>query len=254
LLSIAGRLSGIDGWALYDSRDFGSAIRDVTKRAGLVDRLKTYIVAKKLDGVDIIMTDINGDPSYSANLVALGSFITELRTALPAGALITCAVTTGWQHWEYPNLSAADWVNVHAFEDGVHVGPGAPRGQASSYNYMLSSADIWKNFHVAENKIVLGIPAFGLRYNAIDANGNNLDWGSYDYITYQGTLGINPGADANEYLNSVQGIYYNGIPLVTQKAAYIKTSNYKGAYLWTADYDSPTAGKSLLQVLYTAMH
>ncbi len=253
LLSIAGRLSGIDGWALYDSRDFGEAIRNATKRAGLVNQIKNYLAAKKLDGVDIIMTDINGDPNYSANLSALGSFINELRTALPAGALITCAVTTGWQHWEYPNLSAVDWVNVHAFEDGIHVGPGAPRGQASSYNYMLSSADIWKNFHVTPNKIVLGTPAFGLRYNAIDANGNNLSWGSYDYVSYQGILAIDAAADTKEHVNSVEGIYYNGIPLITQKAAYIKTSGYKGAYLWTVDYDSPTAGKSLLQALFTGL-
>jgi len=254
LLSIAGRLSGMDGWALYDSRDFGEAIRDATKRAGLVNQVKTYLAAKKLDGVDIIMTDINGDPNYSANLAALGTFINALRAALPSGALITCVVTSSWQHWEYPaDLSGVNWVNVHAFEDGLHVGPGAPRGQASSYAYMLSSADIWKNFHVPENKIVLGMPAFGLRYNAIDGNGNNLDWNSYDYISYQGILAIDASANTQEYINSAKGIYYNGVPLITQKGAYIKTSAYKGAYLWTAEYDSPIAGKSLLQALYTSL-
>jgi hypothetical protein len=41
LLSIAGRLSGIDGWALYASTDFGDAIRDAGKRAGLVTSIKT---------------------------------------------------------------------------------------------------------------------------------------------------------------------------------------------------------------------
>jgi hypothetical protein len=253
LLSIAGRLSGIDGWALYDSRDFGEAIRNTTKRSGLVSQLKNYLAAKKLDGVNIIMTDINGDPNYSANLAALGNFINELRRALPAGALITCAVTTGWQHWEYPDLSAVDWVNVHSFEDGNHVGPGAPRGQASSYDYMLSCADIWKNFHVAPAKIVLGMPAFGLRYNAIDGSGNNLSWGSYDYVSYQAILAIDPSAATKEYVNSAEGIYYNGTPLITKKAAYIKTSGYKGAYLWTVDYDSPVAGKSLLQAMYTGL-
>jgi hypothetical protein len=253
LLSIAGRLSGIDGWASYDSRDFGEAIRDAAKREGLVTRLKDYVIDKKLDGVDIIMTDINGDPNYGANLAALGTFINDLRAALPTGALITCAVTTGWQHWEYPNLSAVDWVNVHSYEDGGHVGPGAPRGQASSYDYMLSSADIWKNFHVAPSKIVLGIPAFGLRYNEIDGNGNNLGWASYDYISYAGILALDPTADTKEYIGSAQGIYYNGVPLVTKKAEYIKTSAYKGAYLWAADYDSPATGKSLLQALFNGL-
>ncbi|MBC7868258.1 MAG: hypothetical protein H7X88_12055 [Gloeobacteraceae cyanobacterium ES-bin-316] len=253
LLSIAGRLSGIDGWALYASTDFGDAIRDAGKRAGLVTSIKNYVAAKKLDGVDIIMTDINGDPNYSANLTALGNFVTELRTALPTGSLITCAVTVGWQHWEYPNLSAVDWVNVHAFEDGVHVGPGATRGQPSNYDFMLNGANIWMNFHLPASKIVLGMPAFGLRYNAIDAGGNNLSWGSYDYVAYKDILAINPAADQAEMINSAFGIYYNGVPLIKQKADYIKTSAFKGAYLWTLDYDAPIQGKSLIETIYNSL-
>jgi hypothetical protein len=238
---------------LYATTDFGDAIRDATKRAGLVIKIKNYLAQKKLDGVDIMMTDINGDPNYSANLTALGSFVNELRTALPAGALITCAVSAGWQHWEYPNLSNVDWVNVHAFEDGIHVGPGAPRGQPSSLDYMKSTADIWKNFHVPAGKIVVGMPAFGLRYNAVDATGNNLSWGSYDYVPYQGILALDPNANQKELVNSAQGIYYNGVPLIAAKAAYIKASAFKGAYLWAVDYDSPVAGKSLMQTLYNGL-
>lgn len=253
LLSVAGRLSGIDGWALYASTDFGEAIRDAGKRTGLITAIKTYLAAKRLDGVDIIMTDINGDPNYGANLAALGTLVKELRSALPAGALITCAVTVGWQHWEYPDLSAADWVNVHAFEDGIHVGPGAPRGQASTLEYMKSSADIWTNFHLPAGKIVLGMPAFGLRYNAIDASGNNLGWGSYDYLSYKDILGIDSTASQRELLNTAQGIYYNGVPLIKQKADFIKTSAYKGAYLWTLDYDAPAAGKSLTETIYNSL-
>lgn len=253
LLSVAGRLSGIDGWALYESNDFGAAIRDVAKRSQLVTTIKNYLASKKLDGVDLIMTDINGDPNYSANLAALGSFVNELRAALPAGALITCAVTTGWQHWEYPDLSAVDWVNVHAYEDGIHVGPGAPRGQASSYSYMVSSADIWQNFHLSPEKIVLGMPAFGLRYTAIDGNGNNLSWGSYDYLSYKAILEIDPTAAQKEMVAAAEGIYYNGIPLINEKAAYIKNSNFKGAFIWTIDYDSPTAGSSLTEALFKGL-
>ena len=134
-----------------------------------------------------------------------------------------------------------------------HIGPGAPRAQGSSLDYMKSSAEIWKNFHVAPSKIVIGMPAFGARYNAIDGDGNNLDWGSYDYITYRAILGIDPAADQKEMINSAQGIYYNGIPLIKAKSAFIKTSDYKGAYLWTVDYDSPTPGKSLLEAMHNEL-
>jgi Glycosyl hydrolases family 18 len=253
LLSIAGRLSGIDGWAKYESDDFGDAIRDQYKRASMVGTIKTFIEQKKFDGVDIIMTDISGNPNAADNLSALGSFINELRTALPAGQLITCAVSPGYQHTDYPDLSNADWVNVHAFEDGNHVGPGAARAQSSSLEYMKTAAAIWKEFHLPANKIVIGMPAFGLRYKAIDAAGNNLDWGSFDYISYLGIIAIDPAADQKELVAADEGIYYNGVPLIKEKADYIKASDFKGAYLWTVDYDSPVTAKSLLQTLYNGL-
>ncbi len=81
-----------------------------------------------MDGVDVMMTDFNGSPNYSANLAALGLFVKELRAALPANAIITITAGAGWQHWEYPDLSPVDWVNVRAFEDGVHVGPRCANG------------------------------------------------------------------------------------------------------------------------------
>ena len=176
-----------------------------------------------------------------------------LQLCVKAGTLITCAVTVSWLHREYPDLSKADWVDVHAFEDGIHVGPGAPREQASTLDYMKSAADIWKSFHTTANKIVIGMPAFGLRYNAVDTGGNNLSWGSYDYIPYAGILAPDPAADQRDSSNLAKGIYYNGVPLIAQKAAYIKASGFKGGYLWTVDYDSPVAGKSLLQALYNGL-
>lgn len=37
--------------------------------------------------------------------------------------------------------------------------------------------------------------------------------------------------------NIGQGVYYNGIPLVTEKAEYIRDNGFKGAYLWAGEYD-----------------
>lgn len=254
LLSIYGRLNPIDGGALYSSDDMGPAIRDADKRSALVSQLKTFVTRAKLDGVDIIMTDFNGAAEYSANLAALKPLVGELKAALPANSIVTVTVTPGWQHWEYPDLSAADWLNVRAFEDGVHVGPGAPVGQASSFDYMKLASDIWKNFHLPASKIVVGFPAFGLRYNELDASGNNASWGSYDYITYKGIIALDPTADTKNQISAAKGIYYNGVPIIQQKAGYIKTSDFKGMYGWTLDSDAADSTKSLFRSAFRALN
>lgn len=250
LLSIFGRLTPVDGWAFYESDDMGAALRDPSKRASLVQSVADYVTATRMDGVDILMTDFNGSPYYSATLAALGPFITELRQALPDGSLITLAGTPGWQHWEYPaEISSLDWVNVRAYEDGIHVGPGAPVGQASSYDYMVEAANIWAN-KIGAEKVVVGFPVFGLRYLELDGDGNNLSWGSYDYTPYNHILEIDPTANTKEYVNSDKGIYYNGQPLIAQKASYIKGSSYKGMYGWYIDADAADSAKSLFKTAF----
>jgi hypothetical protein len=254
LLTLFGRLTPVDGWALYESDDMGTALRSPSLRAGLVTQVKNYLATTRMDGVDVMMTDINGSPNYSANLVALGLFIKELRAALPANAIITITAGAGWQHWEYPDLSPLDWVNVRAFEDGVHVGPGAPVGQASSFNYMKTAAGIWQQFHLPAEKIVVGLPVFGLRYNELDAGGNCASWGAYDYATYKSILTLDGTADTKEYINASKGIYFNGIPLIKEKANYIKGSNFKGVYGWYIDGDAADSTKSLFRAAYRILN
>ncbi|MFC3198941.1 glycosyl hydrolase family 18 protein [Parapedobacter deserti] len=251
LLGIAGRLTGLDGWALYESNDFGSAIANAATRPLVVQNVVDYVAARRMDGVDIMMTDINSG-AYASNLAAIGPFLADLRAALPAGALVTVTVAVGWQHWEYPDVSAADWLNVRGFENGLTVGVGAPRGQPSPFQYLVDGANIWLNKGVPKDKIVLGIPAFGLRYDAIDDDGNNRDWGSYSYVRYSDILAQDSGADQQEYIDVAHGLYYNGIPLVRQKAGFIKDEGFKGAYLWAGDYDVQ-GEKSLMGAISNAL-
>lgn len=251
LMGISGHLSGIDGWAIYESNDFGTAIRNPTSMKLLIDSVKAYVARKRMDGVDIYMTDINSGNAPD-NIHAIGPFLTALKAALPASAIVTVTASVNYQHWEYPDLSKADWVNIHAFEDNGHIGPDAPVGQSSSYDFMVSGAQIWTNFHLPASKLVIGIPAFGLRYNSLNAAGNNESWGSYDYMTYKAIVAVDPANAGKEKADIAKGVYYNGVPLVTQKINYIKTGGYKGAYLWAADYDAVGAN-SLMAVIYNGL-
>lgn len=59
ILGVSGRLSGIDGWSLYQSNEFGNAISDPMRMNALVAQIKTYVTDRKLDGVDVMMTDLS---------------------------------------------------------------------------------------------------------------------------------------------------------------------------------------------------
>lgn len=254
LLGLSGALSA-DGWNVYDSFNFGNALRDATKRAALVTAIKNYVSAKKMDGVDVMMTDIGGAAAnVTPSMAAVGTFINDLRTALGTQAIITATVTSDYTHTRYPanSFANANWINVHAFEDGLHVGPNAVLGQPSGYNYFVASADIWKAKYPT-TKLVIGIPAMGLRYNTLNASGNNLSWTSFDYIPYKSILDLVPAAFDKEYTDAIaKGVYFNGIPLVTQKATYLKTNNYLGAYVWAGDYDTKGVN-SLTAAISTAL-
>jgi hypothetical protein len=186
-------------------------------------------------------------------MAAIAPFAAELKAALPADAILTLTATVNYMHWSYPDLSAFTWINVHAFEDNIHIGPGAPVGQSSSYQFMVDGAAIWTNFHLPASKLVIGMPAFGLRYNALDANGNNESWGSYDYMTYKDILTADPTAPGKEFTDKsgAGGVYYNGVPLITQKATYVKNGGFKGAYLWAGDYDVADANSLMLAIFNT---
>ncbi len=251
LLGVTGRLSGIDGWSLYNSTDFGLSINSAAKRASLIALLRTYVVNRKLDGVDIMMTDLGNDIySVSAEMIqSVAPFLNELKAALPTGSIVTVSVTVNYLHWEYLNLSAATWINVHAFENSS-VFPGSPRVQQSPYNFMVDGANLWKNTKgYPADKLVIGMPVFGIRYNTLDASGNNLNYGSYDYITYKDIVALDPNAPQKEYSDIIsKGVYYNGVPLITQKVQFIKNNSFKGAYLWAIDYDV-AGSNSLLNVV-----
>lgn len=235
LLGVSGRLSGIDGWSLYESNEFGNAISDPVRMAALVAQIATYITNKRLDGVDVMMTDLSN--FGERNIAATGPFLRALKAALPPQSIITITVTTNWMHWGYSALDVVKWVNVHAFEDGV-ISPGSPVAQPSSYDYMVAGANIWKDFHLPANKVVVGMPGFGLRFDELDANGNNLGWSSYSYVPFSAIMAADPQAFSKESTKmSGKTVFYNGVPLIERKADFLKANGFKGAYLWAADHD-----------------
>lgn len=255
LLGVTGRLSGVDGWTYNGSTDFGMNISVESRRTKLVEILATYVRDRKLDGIDVMMTDLSHDlydiPVKSVRSV--GPFISELKKALPAGSIVTATVSVDNLYHEYAGVSIADWINVHAFNYENRIGEGARPGNQSPLDLLTHGAEIWQKKGFPANKLVMGVPAFGLRYLELIGEGVNATWKSSDYMRYQDILAKDPtAAQKNFTAAEAKGVYYDGIPLATQKANYIKEKGLRGVYLWAGDYDTVDENslmKALSQVL-----
>ncbi len=257
LLGISGALSA-NGWNVYDASPFGNALKDVAKRSEMVKAIKAYVELRNFDGVDIMMADIGNsvEATTTANIAATISFVNELRVALGTSKTISLTVPVNYTHSYYTasNLANVNWVHVRAFESGANTGTGRPLGNPSGYDYMVSSANIWKG-KLPLSKLVIGIPAMGLRYTAVDANGNNLSFTSFNYIPFRDILALHPTAFDKEKVDlspAPLAIYFNGVPMVTRKANFIKDSGFLGAYLWQGDFDV-SGPNSLTKAIYDVL-
>lgn len=254
LLGISGALS-TDGWNVYGSTDFGAALRNQTQMQAIAQSAADFISAYNMDGVDIMMADVGHDDAniISGNIGAIGGFLSQLRNLLGADATITVSVAANWVHSYYNSaqLSAANWVNVHAFAESGYWGANNPLGQPSSYDFMVNGANTWKA-KLPASKLVIGIPAWGIRHLQVTADGKSAGWGNtyYDFIPYRDIVAQVPDAYNQDYTAAIaQGVYYNGVSTVTQKAQFVKDEGFLGVYLWAGDYDASSAEHSLTRAI-----
>ncbi len=231
LVSIGG--GGASGDAELLKRTF--LLVSPTKRRTFVGKLRDYVKAHDLDGLDIDLEGpaINGD---------YAPFIADLGRALKAdGKLLTAALSQGYGGDRVPTetLKVFDFVNVMAYDA---TGPWNPKepGQHSSFAYAKSNVAYWAKRGLPKSKIVLGVPFYGYGFK----DGKGTEW------SYASILAAYPGAEALDQVGDA--IWYNGIPTIKAKGRLIKEEGLAGAMIWSLDADVP-GEKSLLSALYGAL-
>ncbi|KAJ1603611.1 hypothetical protein NDA14_002119 [Ustilago hordei] len=172
-------LLSIGGWG--GSTYFSLAVRTASARATLIGNIIKYYNTYSLDGIDLdweypgqVGAGNHLDPSDTANFQ---TFLTQLRAALPQGALITGAVShTPWRASSgHPVASVAraaaamDYImimNYDVWGSSANPGPNAPLANlcGNSTQPQASAAagvKAWSAAGMPRNKILLGIPAYG---------------------------------------------------------------------------------------------
>lgn len=222
-----------------------------------------------VDGINIYMDKANTANGEFDNPTALTAFYSYLGSQLKANKnviegndydyLLSMSVVAGWTRGsirDAAKLPIYDWVNVLAFamED---LSPSPHSSQWAAENEINSWISGWIG-PITANRLVLAVPAFGLRYKGVPKDYTWANLGQYtEYISYKDLctdyanayskneiiLTDNGGDNAKE----VDKIYYDGIPAIQSKVAFVQTADLGGMAIWSIENDSKEAGSSLVK-------
>ncbi len=248
LIEYSGELgSYINGAPVYASYNFYNAAVDATNRGAFITKLVNFALENNFDGINVYM-DKAADGLFT-NPVELRNFYEELAAAVPDNGSVgkfhlSMSVVGGWTRASLQgvvDIPRYDWINVLAYgAEDLTPGPHA------SQWFFTSEAEFWKEAGVDPERIAVAVPAFGLRYfgNVSDYTWGNL-WQYTEYSGYRAICNQYPDAPGKNKIEVDNGLYYDGLNDVKQKAEYIVAQGYAGMAVWTIDNDNKEAGKSL---------
>ena len=213
-----------------------AALLTNASRGGFVAKVTEYVSSHDFAGVDL---DIEG-PSIKQDY---GPFVAELARALRAkGKLLTAALAKGYGGNHVPDsvFEHFDFVNIMAYDDTGPWNPKAP-GQHSSLEFAKDNVAYWLKRGLPKSKAVLGVPFYGYGFGAA--------FRKRDY-PYAAIVAEFPGAENADEAGDT--IYYNGLPTIRAKAAYVKEQRLGGVMIWSLDYDDK-GDRSLLSAIHQTL-
>jgi chitinase len=276
----------VGGWS-WSGRFSDAALSD-TSRTAFADSCVSFIVKYGFDGVDIDweypvsggMATNTRRPEDKQNFTLL---LKKIRERLDARGLtdnkhylLTMAGASGnWyvnntdlgvlhQYLDFANIMTYDihgtWDRYTDFNSPLYNNTDA----SPQYKWSVdSSVDAWLNAGFPAEKLILGIPFYGYRYDAVTNMNNGL------YQTYSGGASISYANIASNYLNktgftryyhqqSMVPWLYNGSTFITYddpqsigaKTQYIKSKNLGGGAVWELSQDP---NRVLLAPLYSGL-
>lgn len=180
-----------------------------------------------------------------ASLTALGLFSVVVRAAAlkPQGLLLTAALSQGYggDHVPASVFAHFDFVNVMAYDATGPWNPKAP-GQHSSLEFAQSNVRYWLDRGLEKSKAVLGVPLYGYGFGAAYRK---------DEYPYREIVNTHPGAENADPAGDT--IWFNGLPTLKAKAAFVRKQSLGGVMNWSLDSDAP-APRSALRAIYGVLH
>lgn len=280
-------LISVGGWSW--SGRFSDASLTEASRTAFADSCVNFIVQYGFDGIDIdweypvaggLSTNIRR-PEDKQNYTLLMQKLREkldARTAIDGKKYILtmAGAAGGWylnnvemglvqQYIDYANIMTYDihgpWDSYTDFNAPLYNNSDVSPQDKWSVD---ASVNVWLKTGIPASKLVVGVPFYGYKYNAVNNANNGL------YQTYSGSASIAYSSIATNYLNapgyvryfhqqSMVPWLYNGSTFITyedaesmgHKAQYIKNKALGGAAIWELSQDP---NEVLLGALYNGLN
>ena len=214
-------LIALGGWG-WD-KEFETLAADAAIREKLAKRVAEFCATYQLDGVDIDWEY----PNAGVSAVHFAALAIAVRSALPAGALVTAAVLADATDAEGISTDAVghlDFINLMAYD--------GPREDHSSFGMAERALASWTARGVDPERLVLGVPFYGRPGNA----------------TYRTLLANDPAtASGDRILFGGVEQNYNG-PSTIRRKTQLALQVAGGIMIWELSQDA-RGSDSLLRVI-----
>lgn len=202
--------------AKFNRDQFMGVLNDAGKRAACVASIDRWVREERLDGIDIDFEH----PASQTDANTVGTFMTELRSALGPRAFISYAMAQWYSFTSVPTgviNDSMDVVNIMSYDHG---------GEHASWTYAQSDMQFYHDRGVLPSRLVLGVPFYGV--HTTDRNANPPK--SYSWLLND--MSYTPG----EFQNTHNGYFFNSRGLIYNKA-YLGAQQGNGIFAWTIDHD-----------------
>jgi chitinase len=251
-----------------NSDGFGIMTADSIHRRNFINNVVNILSLNNYDGIDI-------DWEYPSSLQGkqFTVLVTELRQkfdSLKSSWLITLAVpATSYygQNYQYENMiNYVDWFSIMTYgyhgAFSSHSGPIAPLYQSPLDNDGAVSFSVGYMYYtrkIPQNKLLLGIPFFGIRFNTSGLyqpfTGDVPDLSFSDAMDSLQTGGWNYNWDSVSSVPYLQNNSHTGLITfddtmsVRLKTDYAFSKNLGGVMVWALDQDIINGKEPLLETI-----
>lgn len=255
---------------VYGSYTFYNAAVDDGSSTTLADNIIKEAKSAGVDGINIYMDKANTATGAFDEPTKLAAFYTYLGDQLKATTntidgneynyILSMSVVGGWTRGSLAacvNIPTYDWVNILAF-GAEDLSPTAHSAQW----YAEQETGVWLGWQgpIDKSRVVLAVPAFGLRYFGTPADYTWANLGSFtEYIPYKTICKDHPGAEKKDVVvltenggdasKPVNKIFYDGVESIKVKAVYALDKDIAGMAIWSIENDSKDADQSLVKAM-----